>query len=64
MVVSVSGQLPNRTIPHRVDIGPYVYFYWLLLVWWGVVLVESVVLGIMVLVDSSWALFLSGGEFF
>ena len=25
----VSGQLPTRTIPHHVDIGPDEWFYWL-----------------------------------
>ena len=38
---SVSGQLPTRTIPHRVDIGPDEWFYDLILVWWGIVLVGS-----------------------
>ena len=53
---TISGQLPTRTIPHRVDIGPDEWLYQLILVWWGVVL------GIVVLVGNSWALFLSGGE--
>ena len=37
----VSGQLPTRTIPHHAYIGPDEWFYQLILVWWGVVLVGS-----------------------
>ena len=57
----VSRQLPTRTIPHHVDIGPDEWFYSFLMVLvgsWGVVL------GIVVLVGNSWALFLSGWELY
>ena len=37
----ISGQLPTRTMPHHVDIGPDEWFYYLIVVWWGVVLVGS-----------------------
>ena len=60
----VSGQLPTWTIPHH-TIGPNGWFYWLV-----VVLVGSChsghwggVLGIMVLVGGSWALFFPNGAF-
>ena len=39
MYGTVSGQLPTWTIHHRVDIGPDEWFYQLILVWCGVVLV-------------------------
>ena len=32
MFIIVSGQLPTRTIPHRICIGPDEWFYWLVVV--------------------------------
>ena len=60
-LVFISGQRPTRTIPHRTSIGPDEWLYSVEVVlgelsWWGIVL------GIVVLVDNSWALFSSGGS--
>ena len=41
LIFSISRQLPTRTIPRRVDIGPDEWFYQFILVWWGVVLVYN-----------------------
>ena len=46
MFVPIFGQLPTRTIPHRIFICPDEWFYWL----------------VVVPVGNSWALFLSSGE--
>ena len=60
ITITVSGQLPRRTIPHRTGFGPDEWIYSVVVVlvgsWWGIVL------GIVVLVGNGWALFLSGGE--
>ena len=62
--LTLTGQLPRRTIPHH---SPYRFWSWWVVLfrvsgpsvelsWWGIVL------WIVVLVGNGWALFLSGGE--
>ena len=32
ILITVSGQLPTRTVPHHTGIGPDEWFYWMLVV--------------------------------